>query len=325
MTMSANPSIVSPSPWMTVAERRGVHRSTSRAQFVLTTFGHDHQQRVGVGGLGGEQRLRGLAQAGLVGEQERAVAGRGGGDHLRLVGHQLQPVGHASRAAGLGQGHAGDGPGARVLEGAQQRAEQLPAGQPLRADLRRAGGVQVGGEERVGQLAGDDRLRHDLALGRRGRPRRGRLGLLGATSTPADSSSSRRRRLPDSESSESSAISASSEVSRAAVFARIVATPSRRLSCVALNASVVVASAFTRARSSRTSRATTWNFVRTEGRVGPAGDLGLHLAHGPGEHGDDALVVALSATSLGTWGATAGSRLALASSSHSTSLRAGRA
>ncbi len=62
---------------------------------------------------------------------------------------------------------------------------------------------------------------------------------------------------------------ASSEVSRAAVRARIVATPSRRLSCVALNASVVVPSDFTRARSSRTSSATTWNLVRTEGRMAP--------------------------------------------------------
>ncbi len=64
-------------------------------------------------------------------------------------------------------------------------------------------------------------------------------------------------------------MSARREVSRAAVLARIVATPSRRLSCVALNASVVVASALTRARSSRTSSATTWNFVRTEGRIAP--------------------------------------------------------
>ena len=58
-------------------------------------------------------------------------------------------------------------------------------------------------------------------------------------------------------------------MSRAAVFARIVAIPSRRLSCSARWASVLVSSARTRARSSRTSRATTWNFVRTEGSTRP--------------------------------------------------------
>ena len=55
-------------------------------------------------------------------------------------------------------------------------------------------------------------------------------------------------------------------MSRTAVFARIVAIPSRRLSCSARWASLLVSSALTRARSSRTSSATTWNFVRTVGR-----------------------------------------------------------
>ena len=69
----------------------------------LDDVGHDDQQRVGVGGLRGEQRLGGLAEAGLVGEQEGAVAGRGGGDHLRLVRHQLEaarvPAARPARAA----------------------------------------------------------------------------------------------------------------------------------------------------------------------------------------------------------------------------------
>ena len=60
-----------------------------------------------------------------------------------------------------------------------------------------------------------------------------------------------------------------SDVSRAAVLARIVATPSRRLSCSARSASVIVLSALTRARSSRTSSATTWNLVRLDGLTGP--------------------------------------------------------
>ena len=49
----------------------------------------DHQQRIGVRRLRGEQRLGRLAQARLVGEQEGPVTGRRGGDQLRLVGHQL--------------------------------------------------------------------------------------------------------------------------------------------------------------------------------------------------------------------------------------------
>ena len=58
---------------------------------------YDHQQRVGVGRLRGEQRLSRLAQARLVGEQEGPVAGRGSGDELRLVRHQLPVAGHAHR------------------------------------------------------------------------------------------------------------------------------------------------------------------------------------------------------------------------------------
>ena len=91
----------------------------------------------------------------------------------------------------------------------------------------------------------------------------------GGSSAPAARSMSRLRDLAASETTASSASSWSSEVSRAAVFARIVATPSRRLSCAARWASVLAASALTWARSSRTSRATTWNLVRLLGDTGP--------------------------------------------------------
>ena len=60
-----------------------------------------------------------------------------------------------------------------------------------------------------------------------------------------------------------------SEVSRAAVFARIVATPSSRFSVSARTSSLMSGSVFARARSSRTSTAITWNFVRPEGLTGP--------------------------------------------------------
>ena len=58
-----------------------------------------------------------------------------------------------------------------------------------------------------------------------------------------------------------------SDVSRAAVLARIVATPSRRFSSSERTASVNPVSALTRARSSRTRKAITWNLTRL---VGPS-------------------------------------------------------
>ena len=88
---------------------------------------HDDEQRVGVRRLRGEQRLGGLAEPRLVGEQEGPVPGPGGGDDLRLVRHQLE-VPRTATADGLGQLHARRL--AAVLERAEQRAEQLPGGQP---------------------------------------------------------------------------------------------------------------------------------------------------------------------------------------------------
>ena len=99
----------------------------------LDDVGHDAQQRVGVGGLRGHQRLRGLAEAGLVGEQEGAVALRGGGDQLLLVRHQGDARG-AGRVGGR-QRHAGGRAAADVLEGLEEGLEELPVGQPAR--LRR--------------------------------------------------------------------------------------------------------------------------------------------------------------------------------------------
>ena len=56
----------------------------------LDDVGDDDEQREGAGGVGGEERLRRLAQARLVGEEERAVALGGGRDDLGLVVHQLE-------------------------------------------------------------------------------------------------------------------------------------------------------------------------------------------------------------------------------------------
>ena len=67
----------------------------------------------------------------------------------------------------------------------------------------------------------------------------------------------------------SSARSWMRDVSRAAVLARIVATPSRRLRVSVRSASVSSLSVFAFARSSRMSRAITWNLVRFVGPTLP--------------------------------------------------------
>ena len=152
MTMSAKPSMVSPSPWTT----RDAAARRPQLDLVrpvgLDDVRHDHQQREGVGGLRGEQRLRGLAQAGLVGEQERAVAGRRRRDDLGLVVHQLQARRAGATARGSGSGMQVASPRG-VLEGAEaagSSSSQPPAGWSSGA---RRHGREVGGQERVGQLA----------------------------------------------------------------------------------------------------------------------------------------------------------------------------
>ena len=51
----------------------------------LDDIRHDHEQRVGIRCLRGEQGLGGLAQARLVGQQKGSMSSRRSGDHLRLV------------------------------------------------------------------------------------------------------------------------------------------------------------------------------------------------------------------------------------------------
>ena len=134
----------------------------------LHDVGHHGDQREGVGGLGGEQRLGGLAEAGLVGEQEGPVPVGRGRDHLGLVLHQLEGA-RQHHVAGLGQRHGGGRAVADDLEGAEQRAEQLPPGQPAGLATVLGGGLEVGGQERVGQLAGEDGLRDHAPFDGQGR------------------------------------------------------------------------------------------------------------------------------------------------------------
>ena len=59
---------------------------------------HDDDERIRARRLGGEQRLRGLAEARLIGEQVGAVTGPGALDEAALVTHELFAAGGRERA-----------------------------------------------------------------------------------------------------------------------------------------------------------------------------------------------------------------------------------
>jgi hypothetical protein len=136
----------------------------------------DHrEQRVGVCCVGREQRLCGLPKTRLVGEEECPVARRRRGNDLGLVPHELATARDLQRGRAR-QRHARRRPARGALERPQQRPDQLPVREQSRP-VRRRRSREVGREERVGQLPGDHRLRHDPALHRRRRGlRHGRVG-----------------------------------------------------------------------------------------------------------------------------------------------------
>jgi hypothetical protein len=95
------------------------------------------------------------------------------------------------------------------------------------------------------------------------------ISSSGLSSTPAAISRSRRSAFAAAVTGASSASIAMRLVSRAAVFARMPARPSSRFCSLERSASVSVASFLTRARSSRSSSAATWNLARLAGFSGP--------------------------------------------------------
>lgn len=99
------------------------------------------------------------------------------------------------------------------------------------------------------------------------------ISSSGGSSAPDSSSQSRRMRFATGDVAWSASSSWIRDVSRAAVLARIVATPSRRLSSSTRAGSPISASAFTLARSSRTRNAMTWNLVRFVGPSFPRWDF----------------------------------------------------
>ncbi len=276
---------------------------------------HDHEQRVGVGCVGREQCLGGLAQAGFVGEQERAMARGCCRDHLRLVRHQRQGTRDAHER-GLGQRHAGRDAAAAVLEGAEQRAEQLPAGQPLGPDLGLGCGLEVGSEEGVGELAGDDRLRHDPALGGFGRVCLDRGDLLRGNLDPG-----LLEQFAAQRSGRFGHLGVLSKEREQGGVARCGPGQDRRdavealelLGCTGGGAGLVLPDPRPLLAHEQGDDLEL-RAHRGLGRSPPDG--GLHLADDPGEHRDDALVV-VRAGALGAGGmASRGLTLALTSQEH---------
>ena len=213
----------------------------------LHHVGHDHEQRVGVDRLGGQQRLGRLAQAGLVGEQERAVTVLGGGHQLGLVVHQLEPApDRVGRRLGQAM-HEVAPPDASSK--ARKSGPSSPSWRARRVRGRTGlGAGEVGSEERAGQLARRDRSRHHTPVG----DVRGVLLGLGLLRLQLDAGGHLQLRIRATVSLETTASSASKSKNdgfRAAVVARIVPMPSRRLTCSVILASLPERSALTRARS----------------------------------------------------------------------------
>ena len=127
--------------------------------------------------------------------------------------------------------------------------------------------------------------------------------------------------LAASETTASSARRASSEVSRAAVFARIRASPSRRLSCSVRWASVLVLVGPDPGPLLAHQQGGDLELRAHRGHHPAALGRRLDLAHGAGEHRDDAVVVAVADPPLLSGRGAANARLALPSSSHRLLLR----
>ena len=132
MTMSANPSMSSPSPWMTVAVPVRASRSRPRAPSSSSRRwarrrAAGRRRRPGRRAAPGRScRGRARRRAGTCGAR-RPRPRRPGPGAASARGRRA-----ASDVRGLGQRHAGGGTVAAYLEGAEQRAEQLPVGEPAR-------------------------------------------------------------------------------------------------------------------------------------------------------------------------------------------------
>ena len=266
MMTSAKASTRSPSPWITVARRRGVQRSVSRAQLVLTTLGHTTSS--------------GKASAACAASSACAVLPRPGSSASRKV--RWPSAAEAISRAWWGISSSLPGALREVASGRSMHEEAPPSSKERNSGPSSSHVASRPCTRRRSRPMPKSGTRNGLASWcwttdcgtTRRSPRPGPasssgLGSSATTSTPALRSISRRRSRALSVTTASSESRAKSEGSRVAVLARIVAMPSRRLSSSAFWASVSSVEARTSPRCSRTSSATTWNRTRWPGASGP--------------------------------------------------------
>ncbi len=123
--------MVSPSPWMTVAGRRGVQRPASRAQLVLTTLGTTTSSGKAFAASAASSAWAVLPRPGSSASRKVRCPAVAAATSWAWCGISSRPPGTFT-GRGLGQRHAGRGAAGGVLEGPEQRPEQLPGGQPAR-------------------------------------------------------------------------------------------------------------------------------------------------------------------------------------------------
>ena len=241
------------------------------------------------------------------------MAGRRGGDHPGLVRHQLQAT-RRPQGGRLGQVHARGG--SAVLERPEQRAEQLPAVQAARGGPALTGGGEVGRQEGVGELPGDDRLRHHPALGRRGgRHRLGRRGLLGGR---LDSGGPQHLRLEGRGRAGHDGVLGEQRQERGVAGGGLGQDRRQPVEALQLLGTAGGAEALVGLDAGPLLAHQQGDDLERRAPCGPdaaAFGRGLDLAHGAGEHRDDALLIEGAGAPLGTGRGPGGTGLALASSS----------
>ncbi len=258
-----------PLPCTTVATRLGVQSDVSRAQLAFTTLGTTTSS--------------GNASAACAASSACAVLPRPGSSASRKV--RCPASAAATTCAWCFISSSPPGTRSVVSSGS---AMQAAAPSEARSKDSRSGsmssqvarivelGRRCSAPEKSGVRNGLDSWRERTAAGTTARSLTGRssssAGTSSVTSRPAAACISRLSSQAASETWASSARSASSEVSRAAVLARIVPMPSSRLSCSARCGSVRVVSVFTRA-------------ALLAGELGHHLELGARVGAAPGRAG----------------------------------------
>ena len=140
----------------------GVQMSASRAQLVLTTFGTTTSSGYASAACAASSACAVLPRPGSSASRNVRCPSAAAATSRAWCGISWRPNG--ARTADVVSGRAMQDDAVRgVLERREQRADEVPAGEPARP--HGAGGArEVGDEEGVGQAAGHDRRRHHRAL-----------------------------------------------------------------------------------------------------------------------------------------------------------------